>query len=159
MTCWVFVSSTRLWAQGTEGLGTWRRALVVTEWSLLHAVASPGNRNGSLGVLCAQCALPRFCLGASTALLATESGQQCGLGQLSLPMPQTVRLTQEYGGPKPGHSEFLPQGNWEKVYFPDWGVQLTVALLLARYKKTYLQERMTHRTSKNERKQKWCYGS
>ena len=57
-------------------------------------------------------------LGASTALLATESGQQCELGQLSLPMPQTVRLTQEYGGPKPGHSEFLPQGNREKVYFP-----------------------------------------
>ena len=117
------------------------------------------SSSSSHGVLCAQCTPPPLCLGVSTALLASESGQQCGLGQLSLLMPQLVRLTQEYKGPKPGHSEFLPQGNREKVYFPDWGVQLTVALLLARCRKTYLQERMTRKTSKNERKQKWCYGS
>ena len=87
-----------------------------------------------------------LCLGASPVLLATESGQQ-----------RIVRPTQEYRGPKPGHSECLPQGHWEKVYIPDWGLAES-GLIACQAQENLTAGEKDAPEKQNERKQKWCLG-
>lgn len=85
-------------------------------------------------------------LGAHPALLATELGQQCWLGQLSLPMPQIVRLVQGGRRLNQATQSPSPRAAGKRYTFP---IE-EFSIIACQVDKTYLQERMTHKTSKHK---------